>query len=128
MINELPLYKFFNPEILQEILDNDKDIMLEVINEFISLSPSYMHEVESSRGDVKQMNFAAHKLKGALKFVGAVQLASIAQEIESISHNAENTHDAEISKIDKLLNNLTEGVSVLIAEAADYRNKYLSSI
>jgi len=123
MTNQAPEYQFFNPQVLKDITDNDEEIMLEIINEFISSSASYISDLENAlaAADLKKVNFVAHKLKGALKFLGATQQADIAQEIENVAiHNAEAS-----AHIRAMLNSLK--INLVTEEAIDYRDHYLNS-
>jgi len=122
MTNQAPEYQFFNPQVLKDITDNDDEIMLEIINEFISSSASYISDLENAlaAADLKKVNFVAHKLKSALKFMGAAQQADIAQEIENVA-----IHNAEASvHIRTMLNSLK--INLVTEEAIDYRDHHLN--
>lgn len=123
MTNGLPEYKFFDPKVLQDIVGNDEEIILEILNEFISSGGSYISDFEKAlaTADLKEINFLAHKLKGSLRYLGATQLANIAQEIEYMAaHNTGTLND-----ISALLNELK--IDVLIEEVAYYRSNYLAN-
>jgi len=123
MTNQAPEYQFFNPQVLKDITDNDEEIMLEIINEFISSSASYISDLENAlaAADLKKVNFVAHKLKGALKFLGASQLADTAQEIEYKA-----TQDASPNNINIFLDDLKKNIVIVSKEVIDYRNNNLS--
>lgn len=123
MTNEMPAYKFFDPQALAEIADNEEDIMLEIINEFISSSILYVNDIEGalSAADFKTTNFVAHKLKGALKFLGATLLADIAQEIEYMA-----SQNVAYNNISILLDDLKKNIAIVVKEVIDYRDNNLS--
>ena len=123
MTNQAQEYQFFNPQVLKDITDNDEEIILEIINEFISSSASYISDLENAlaAADLKKVNFVAHKLKGALKFLGASQLADTAQEIEYKA-----TQDASPNNINILLDDLKKNIAIVSKEVIDYRNNNLS--
>ncbi|GEA51488.1 hypothetical protein VIN01S_22920 [Vibrio inusitatus NBRC 102082] len=82
----------FSIEHMLLINDNDHELVMEAIQDFVDAWPEQERHIlraleEGKRSDVKDY---AHKLKGALLYLGCDKLVEKAQHIESESHKLEN--------------------------------------
>lgn len=85
-------------EIMEEIIDvktalprfgDDLSILYEFLGRFIDHARETCSKMESAyrRGDVQQLHFLAHSLKGAAANFEAVKLRETALELEELTHN-----------------------------------------
>ena len=77
--------KFINETEALSRFDGDTEIYLELINTFLEspIADFGTMRQELADGNVKQVTFRAHKLKGASLTLGAENLAAIASSIET---------------------------------------------
>jgi len=69
---------------VMEILDGDKELLIECFDEFLSDMPQMLAEIQSAIEQKNALNLgeAAHKLKGSLRYMAAAQAADIACQLE----------------------------------------------
>lgn len=69
---------------VMEILDGDKELLIECFDEFLSDMPQMLAEIQSAIEQKNALNLgeAAHKLKGSLRYMAADQAADIACQLE----------------------------------------------
>lgn len=74
---------------LRARLEEDVDLLEELLDLFLSSSPSLLMEIEGAvaQGDCRTLERAAHALKGALRNLCAAPCAQAAQELERIGHD-----------------------------------------
>ncbi len=79
-------HKLIDMEELMEIMDGDKELLLDCFDEFLSSMPESLAEIQSSieQGDASGLDESAHKLKGSLKYMAAEQAADIAYQLEAM--------------------------------------------
>lgn len=67
-----------------EILDGDKELLIECFDEFLSDMPQTLAEIQSAieQKNALRLDEAAHKLKGSLKYMAAAQAADVAYQLE----------------------------------------------
>lgn len=70
---------------LKSIADGDESFVLEVLQEYLTVAPTLVSELEHAilREDSLAVQSSAHDLKGSSKTVGAIRLASLASSIET---------------------------------------------
>jgi two-component system, sensor histidine kinase and response regulator len=104
--------EIFNFELLRSTVENDLDLLEEMIELFLSSSPSLLAEIESavSQRDCMTINRAAHSLKGALLNVAAGTCAKAALALEEISLTG------EMARIDQALAALKQQLQQLLGE------------
>ncbi len=94
-----------NLEEIKEIMDNDMELIQECFADFLIEYPDLIGDIKAAITNraADDIDNAAHKLKGTLRYLAAEPAASAAQTIET----AGRQHD---------LDNLDEKLSVLEAE------------
>ncbi|QSE96721.1 PAS domain-containing hybrid sensor histidine kinase/response regulator [Fulvivirga lutea] len=92
-----------NLKYLKSICDGDVKFMTEMIETFISNTPSTINEMQnwSDKADWEMVGKLAHKMKPSITFVGLEQAKSIIKEIEDSGKHNTNT-DQIPSKINQL--------------------------
>ena len=71
-------------EEVMEILDGDKELLIECFDEFLSNMPQTLAEIQSAIEQKNTLNLdeAAHRLKGSLRYMAAIQAADVAYQLE----------------------------------------------
>lgn len=94
-----------NLEEIKEIMDNDMELIQECFADFLIEYPDLIGGIKAAIANkaADDIDNAAHKLKGTLRYLAAEPAASAAQTIETAGHQ----HD---------LDNLDEKLSILEAE------------
>jgi len=69
---------------VMEILDGDKELLIECFDEFLSDMPQTLAEIQNAIEQKNALNLdeAAHKLKGSLRYLAAAQAADVACQLE----------------------------------------------
>jgi len=69
---------------VMEILDGDEELLIECFDEFLSDMPQTLAEIQSAIEQKNALNLdeAAHKLKGSLRYMAAAQAADVAYQLE----------------------------------------------
>jgi len=69
---------------VMEILDSDKELLIEGFDEFLSNLPQTLAEIQSAieQGNASNLDESAHKLKGSLKYMAAVHAVDVAYQLE----------------------------------------------
>jgi HPt (histidine-containing phosphotransfer) domain-containing protein len=69
---------------VMEILDGDKELLIECFDEFLSDMPQTLAEIQSAieQKNTLSLDEAAHKLKGSLRYMAAAQAADVAYQLE----------------------------------------------
>ena len=67
-----------------EILDGDKELLIECFDEFLSDMPQTLAEIQRAieQKNASSLDEAAHKLKGSLRYMAATQAADVAYQLE----------------------------------------------
>jgi len=99
---------------VMEIMDDDEELLIECFDDFVESMPESLGEIEKAIGlaDATTLSEAAHKIKGALKYLAAETAAEVAFQIESI--NKKNMFD-KASELFKKLNDECKRVKDFIA-------------
>ena len=102
----------FDLESALEVTGGDRELLEELAQLFIRECPSMMADLESAimRGDAKQIEMAAHKLKGAVTAFGGRAIAATALRIETLGKQG------ELTDIDQVWTALRKLVSPFLAE------------
>jgi HPt (histidine-containing phosphotransfer) domain-containing protein len=71
-------------EKIMEILDDDKELLIECFDELINTIPQSLDEIHSAikQENASSLDEAAHKLKGSLKYLAARTAADVAYQLE----------------------------------------------
>jgi HPt (histidine-containing phosphotransfer) domain-containing protein len=69
---------------VMEIIDGDKELLIECFDEFLSDMPQTLAEIQSAieQKNTLSLDEAAHKLKGSLRYMAAAQAADVAYQLE----------------------------------------------
>ena len=69
---------------LMEIIDGDKELLIECFDEFLSNMPQTLVEIQSTieQENASNLDDAAHRLKGSLKYMAAGHAADVAYQLE----------------------------------------------
>jgi HPt (histidine-containing phosphotransfer) domain-containing protein len=83
---------------IMEILDDDKELLIECFDEILNSMPQTLAEIQSAieQGNASSLDEAAHKLKGSLKYIAAAHAADVAYQLEIMGkqQNLELSDDA----------------------------------
>jgi HPt (histidine-containing phosphotransfer) domain-containing protein len=84
-------------EEVMEILDGDKELLIECFDELLNSMPQTLAEIQSAikQGDASSLDKAAHKLKGSLKYIAAAHAADVACQLETMGkdNSLESAYD-----------------------------------
>ena len=84
-------------EEVMEILDGDKELLIECFDEVLSNMPQTLAEIQTAIEQKSALNLdeAAHKLKGYLRYMAAAQAADVAYQLEIMGkeQNLESADD-----------------------------------
>ena len=71
-------------EEVMEILDGDKELLIECFDEILSNMPQTLAEIQTAIEQKNALNLdeAAHKLKGSLRYMAAAKAADVAYRLE----------------------------------------------
>lgn len=85
------LDKLLDKEKLLERLLGDEQLLTEMIEEFLTVMPSYLDELENALSDKNTDTIAqkAHKIKGAMANMSAESMRAIAEKIELAGKNGD---------------------------------------
>jgi len=85
---------------LKSIADGDESFVLEVLEEYLSVVPTLVSELDQAiqREDSLAVQSSAHDLKGSSKTIGAVRLASLATQIEDAARLEQWDQATSLSK------------------------------
>jgi|GEM_PF-707511 len=82
---------------VMEILDGDKELLIECFDEVLSNMPQTLAEIQTAIEQKNALNLdeAAHKLKGSLKYMAAAKAADVASQLEIMGkeQNLESADD-----------------------------------
>ncbi len=87
----------FNFAALRDRVENDLDLLMEMIDLYLSSSPQMMKEIESAvaDGNTEKISRAAHTLKGVLRNMCASTCAEAAFQLETIGKAGESERASE---------------------------------
>ena len=73
-------------EEIMEILDGDKELLIECFDELLNSMPLALAEIQSAieQGNASGLDQAAHSLKGSLKYMAAAHAADVAYQLETM--------------------------------------------
>lgn len=76
-------------EEVMEILDGDKELLIECFDELLNSMPRMLAEIQSAieQGNASSLDEAAHKLKGSLKYMAAAHATDVAYQLETMGKN-----------------------------------------
>lgn len=111
----------WNPDHALKRLGGDRQLFLEMVQIFLEEAPSQLQLLRQAiaAGNCREAEHAAHRLKGDLGYLGAVEVAECASTLEDAAHNGNVSH-AETT-LATLETNLEAIFSVLRALCADYQ-------
>ncbi|RZB36412.1 MAG: hypothetical protein SRB2_02237 [Desulfobacteraceae bacterium Eth-SRB2] len=71
---------------VMEILDGDKELLIECFDELLNSMPQTLAEIQSAieQGNASSLDEAAHKLKGSLKYMAAGTAADVAYQLKTM--------------------------------------------
>jgi HPt (histidine-containing phosphotransfer) domain-containing protein len=105
---------------IMEILDGDKELLIECFDELLNSMPQMLVEIQSAieKGNASSLDEAAHKLKGSLKYIAAGTAADVAYQLEIIGKEenlslADNIFPAlreECEKVKDFMKHYKEGI------------------
>ena len=95
------LSAMINMEELLEIMDNDTELMKECFNNFIEDCPGTLTDIRSAieTSDAPLLAERAHKLKGSMRYLAAVQVADIAYQLEIMGKEGDLERSGETFRI-----------------------------
>ena len=81
---------------IMEILDGDKELLIECFDELLNSMPQTLAEIQSAieQGNASNLDESAHKLKGSLKYIAAETAADVAYQLETLGKE-ENLSQAD---------------------------------
>lgn len=105
-----------NMKELKEIMDEDMELIHECFSDFIHDWPGLYVEIKGSilKKDAEDLNTAAHKLKGILKYLAAPKAAEAANALESAGK------DNDLNGIENKLETLKNECQKLIGFINDF--------
>ena len=73
-------------EEIMEILDGDKELLIECFDEFLSSMSQTLAEIQSAieQENASNLDESAHRLKGSLKYIAAGTAADVAYQLETL--------------------------------------------
>jgi len=85
-----------------EIMDDDDELLRECFDDFLNDMPDYLNNIKHAieLNDGVELEKAAHKLKGSLKYLAANDAADISYKLEAAGNS--NTLDNTSGLFDKL--------------------------
>ena len=110
---------FWDPDDALKRLGGDRQLFLEMVQGFLEEGPKQLQLLcqAVAAGNCRDAEHAAHRLKGDLGYLGAVELAGCARKLEDAAHNVDVSHVE--TTLATLETNLKEIFSVLHAFCAD---------
>jgi two-component system, sensor histidine kinase and response regulator len=71
-------------------VDGDESLLMDIIDVFQQNAPKYLEALREAlrHEDVRQLEYAAHSLKGALGAIGATTAYTLAAQLETMGHEA----------------------------------------
>ncbi len=97
-------------------LDDDREVLLEVLNLFVETAPALLADVRSavSSGDNDKLRSAAHSIKGAASNICAEPVRRVAQLLEEMGRRHDLTNvDAAVTDLGKHLEQLRATAELL---------------
>lgn len=84
-------YQYIDPSVLFKSVAHDLESFRDLSATFLEIAPPMFERLERAvlAGDSKATAHESHALKGTTALLGAVQLTSVLQDIESRSRNAD---------------------------------------
>lgn len=109
-----------NLEYLTNVCDGDKVFMRDMIETFITNTPSTINEMQKwiNKADWKKIANLAHKLKPSITFMGIESLKSVIKKIEDYGHENHNTDE-----IPRLVATLSEKCQLAFRELHEVLEK-----
>jgi HPt (histidine-containing phosphotransfer) domain-containing protein len=104
---------------LRELSDDDSDLIAELVDVFMGEAPSRMQLITDSlkNGDMKQVAFGAHKLRGGAQALGAFRLGDVLDDIESAARRDDaQAIEASMTALRKELEDASDALRALAAE------------
>jgi HPt (histidine-containing phosphotransfer) domain-containing protein len=82
---ELELAALWNRGAALESLDGDEGLLSEVVQAFLVESPKLVGQIEQALllGDARELELAAHSLRGGLGYLGAPEVCEALQKLEN---------------------------------------------
>ncbi len=102
----------FDLESALEVTGGDRELMAELAHLFLQDCPIMLADLDSAaaRRDAKQIEMAAHKLKGSVTAFGGRAIAAAALQIETLGRQG------DVADIDELLAALKNLIAPFLAE------------
>ena len=99
----LRAYQYIDKQVLNELvlmLDGDADLLIEIIDTFLEVSPSLIRDMKDAirSDDADKLKKAAHTMKAPAKQIGALKVGNLSEELETMGRtenltNAKATFD-----------------------------------
>ena len=100
----LRVYQYIDKQVLNELvlmLDGDADLLIEIIDTFLEVSPSLMRDMKDAirSDDADKLKKAAHTMKAPAKQIGALKVGQLSEDLETMGRtenltNAKPTYDS----------------------------------
>lgn len=93
----LRVYQYIDKQILNELvimLDGDSDLLIEIINTFLEVSPSLVQDMKDAirNEDATKLKQAAHTMKAPAQQIGATKVGNISAKLEEIGKGGDLTN------------------------------------
>jgi len=107
-------------EEIMEILDDDKELLIECFDELLNSMPQTLAEIQSAikEGNASSLDEAAHKFKGALRYIAAGTAADVAYQLETMGK------EENLSLADNIFSTLCEECE----KVKDFMERYKAGI
>lgn len=95
------IYKYIDKVILNELvvmLDGDADLLVEIIDTFLEVSPDLVREMKEAinADDAVKLKNAAHTMKAPAKQIGAMRVGNISADLEEAGKKDDLTNTREM--------------------------------
>jgi signal transduction histidine kinase/CheY-like chemotaxis protein/HPt (histidine-containing phosphotransfer) domain-containing protein len=93
----LRVYQYIDKQVLNELvlmLDGDVDILIEIIDTFLEVSPSLIRDMKDAiRSDnAGKLKRAAHTMKAPAKQIGALKVGNLSEDLETMGRTGNLTN------------------------------------
>ncbi len=106
-----------NIDEVMEIMDNDQELLIECFDDFVEGVSDYIANIKEAidSNNEKNLNEAAHKMKGTLRYLGAIHASEIALKLEKMGK------DNDLSESSATLQKLEFECKRIIDFVAEYK-------
>jgi len=110
-----PQYQYINPAVLLDAAGQDMQVFVELTRTFLEIAPPMFERLAKAieAGNLRVITLESHSLKGTVALIGAHLVASLLEQIESLSRHAE---------LDRIRSMKAELNTLYIATDADVRD------